>query len=194
MLVCHSFSLFRSRLLFSLKIGGGPVEIGSGAAGLAYSWVLGRRQEKEVPNFKPHNVSMIVLGSKSFRSHIHHSAGGDTFLSAGLLWFGWLGFNGGSAFGANLRAIMAVWNSMLAAAFGGMTWCLLDSRTSGRWSTVGLCSGTIAALIAATPSSGYVQPWSSVIIGILSGSICNFATKRKKIGFSSSKLLMHLRL
>jgi Amt family ammonium transporter len=54
-----------------------------------------------------------------------------------ILWFGWLGFNGGSAFGANLRAIMAIWNSMLAAAFGGMTWVLLDFRLERRWSMVG---------------------------------------------------------
>lgn len=94
-----------------------------------------------------------------------------------MLWFGWIGFNGGSAFGANLRAIMAVWNSMLAAAFGGMVWCLLDYRIERRWSMVGFCSGTIAGLVAATPSSGYVHPWGSVIVGILSGGLCNFATK-----------------
>ncbi|THV06109.1 ammonium transporter [Dendrothele bispora CBS 962.96] len=142
------------------KKGGGPVEIGSGVSGLAFAWVLGRRQEKELINFRPHNVSLVCLG---------------TF----LLWFGWLGFNGGSAFGANLRAIMAIWNSMLAAAFGGMVWCLLDYRYERRWSMVGFCSGTIAGLVAATPSSGFVHPWASVIIGILSGGLCNLATKLK---------------
>lgn len=142
--------------------GGGPVEIGSGVGGLAYSWVLGRRQEKELLNFRPHNVSMVNLG---------------TF----LLWFGWLGFNGGSAFGANLRAIMAIWNSMISAAFGGMVWCLMDWRIERRWSMVGFCSGTIAGLVAATPSSGFVHPWGALIIGVLSGSICNLATKLKFI-------------
>lgn len=127
-------------------------------SGLALSWVLGRRQEKELLNFRPHNVSMVNLG---------------TF----VLWFGWLGFNGGSAFGANLRAIMAIWNTMIAASFGGMVWCLLDFRIERRWSMVGFCSGTIAGLVAATPSSGYLHPWSSVIVGVLSGGICNFATK-----------------
>ncbi|EDR01908.1 ammonium transporter, partial [Laccaria bicolor S238N-H82] len=140
--------------------GGGPVEIGSGMGGLAYSWVLGRRQKRELINFRPHNVSLVGLGTS-------------------LLWFGWIGFNGGSAFGANLRAIFAVWNSMIAAAFGGIVWCLLDYRINRRWSMVGLCSGTIAGLVAATPSSGYLHPWASVIVGVVSGVLCNFATKLK---------------
>ncbi|KAF8845456.1 ammonium transporter [Paxillus ammoniavirescens] len=140
--------------------GGGPVEIGSGVGGLAYAWVLGRRQEKELLNFRPHNVSMVNLG---------------TF----ILWFGWLGFNGGSAFGANLRAIMAVWNSMLAAAFGGIVWCLLDYRLERKYSMVGFCSGTIAGLVAATPASGYIQPWAAVIMGIVTSAVCNYATKVK---------------
>jgi len=140
--------------------GGGPVEIGSGVGGLAFSWVLGRRHEKELLNFRPHNVSLVGLG---------------TF----LLWFGWLGFNGGSAFGANLRAIFAIWNTMIAAAFAAMVWCLLDYRIERHWSMVGLCSGSIAGLVAATPSSGFVHPWGAVVVGILSGALCNFATKLK---------------
>ncbi|KAK7064552.1 ammonium transporter [Favolaschia claudopus] len=142
--------------------GGGPVELGSGVGGLALAWVLGHRGKNELLNFRPHNVSIVNLG---------------TF----ILWFGWLGFNGGSAFGANLRAIMAIWNSMLASAFAGMTWVLLDFRLERRWSMVGLCSGTIAGLVAATPSSGFIPPWASVIVGILSGGLCNFATKVKFI-------------
>ncbi|KAJ3710883.1 ammonium transporter [Lentinula guzmanii] len=127
--------------------GGGPVEIGSGVSGLALAWVIGRRQEKELLNFRPHNVSLVCLG---------------TF----LLWFGWLGFNGGSAFGANLRAIVAIWNSMLAAAFGGMVWCIMDYRYERHWSMVGFCSGTIAGLVAATHH-------------LVSGAACNLATKLK---------------
>ncbi|KAF7971840.1 hypothetical protein HWV62_19859 [Athelia sp. TMB] len=140
--------------------GGGPVEIGSGIGGLAYSWVLGRRREKELINFRPHNVSLVALG---------------TF----ILWFGWLAFNGMSAFGANLRAVVAIWNSMIAAAFGGITWCLLDYRIGRKFSMVGFCSGTIAGLVAATPASGYIPIWSALIMGIVAGAICNFATKLK---------------
>lgn len=140
--------------------GGGPVEIGSGVSGLAFAWILGRRQEKELINFRPHNVSLVNLG---------------TF----ILFFGWLGFNGGSAFGANLRAIMAIWNSMVSAAFGGLIWCLMDYRIERRWSMVGFCSGTIAGLVAATPSSGYVHPWAALVVGVVSAAICNLATKVK---------------
>ncbi|KAG2023146.1 ammonium transporter [Coprinopsis cinerea AmutBmut pab1-1] len=140
--------------------GGGPVEIGSGVGGLAFSWVLGRRTERQLLNFRPHNVSLVGLGTA-------------------MLWFGWLGFNGGSAFGANLRAVFAIWNTMIAGAMAGLVWCALDYRYERHWSMVGLCSGTIAGLVAATPSSGFLYPWASIITGILSGTICNFATKVK---------------
>jgi Amt family ammonium transporter len=140
--------------------GGGPVEIGSGVSALAYSWVLGRRNEKMMLNFRPHNISLITLGTI-------------------LLWFGWLGFNGGSAFGANLRATMACWNSCLTAMFAAMTWCLLDFRLARKWSLVGWCSGTISGLVAATPASGVITPWASIILGVVAGIACNFGTKIK---------------
>ncbi|RPD81627.1 ammonium transporter [Lentinus tigrinus ALCF2SS1-7] len=142
--------------------GGGPVEIASGISGLAYSWALGRRSERELRNFRPHNVSLVALG---------------TF----ILWFGWLGFNGGSAFGANLRAIMAIWNSMIAAAMSGIVWCLLDYRIERKWSMVGFCSGTIAGLVAATPASGYVPQWAAFVMGIIVGAVANYSTKLKFI-------------
>ncbi|KAK0645037.1 Ammonium transporter MEP3 [Lasiodiplodia hormozganensis] len=140
--------------------GGGPVEIVSGMSALAYSWILGRRQERMMLNFRPHNVSLITLGTI-------------------LLWFGWLGFNGGSAFGANLRAVMACWNSNLTAMFAAMTWVLLDWRLARKWSMVGWCSGTISGLVAATPASGFITPWASVVLGVVTGIVCNFATKIK---------------
>jgi ammonium transporter, Amt family len=140
--------------------GGGPVEIGSGMSAFAYSWVLGRRNEKMMLNFRPHNISLITLGTI-------------------LLWFGWLGFNGGSAFGANLRAVMACWNSCLTAMFAAMTWCLLDYRLAKKWSMVGWCSGTISGLVAATPASGFITPWASIALGVVTGVACNFATKGK---------------
>ena len=140
--------------------GGGPVEIGSGYSALAYSLVLGRRQEKMMLNFRPHNVSLIVLGTC-------------------FLWFGWLGFNGGSSFGANLRAVMACWNTNLTAIFGGVTWVILDWRLARKLSMVGWCSGTISGLVAATPASGFITPWASVILGVVTGAACNYATKIK---------------
>ncbi|KAI0932668.1 hypothetical protein AcW1_000276 [Taiwanofungus camphoratus] len=140
--------------------GGGPVEIGSGVSGLAYSWILGRRSERELRNFRPHNVSLVCLGTY-------------------ILWFGWLGFNGGSAFGANLRAVLAIWNSMIAAAMGGMVWCALDYRLERKFSMVGFCSGTIAGLVAATPASGYIPQWAAMILGIVVGALANYGTKLK---------------
>ncbi len=145
--------------------GGGPVEIGSGMSGLAYSLVLGRRQEKMMVNFRPHNVSLIVLGTV-------------------LLWFGWLGFNGGSSFGANLRAVMACWNSNLCAMFAAATWVLLDFRLARKWSMVGWCSGAISGLVAATPASGFITPWGSIVLGIVTGVGCNYATKGMFIPFN----------
>ncbi|KAJ6141658.1 hypothetical protein N7470_010048 [Penicillium chermesinum] len=140
--------------------GGGPVEIGSGFTALAYSMVLGRRQERMMLNFRPHNVSLILLGTC-------------------FLWFGWLGFNGGSSFGANLRATMACWNTNLTAAFAAITWVLLDWRLARKWSMVGWCSGTISGLVAATPASGFITPWASVILGVVTGIVCNYSTKIK---------------
>ncbi|KAI9803836.1 MAG: hypothetical protein M1825_001716 [Sarcosagium campestre] len=140
--------------------GGGPVEIGSGMSALAYSMVLGRRQEKMMVNFRPHNISSILLGTT-------------------LLWFGWYGFNGGSAFGANLRATVACWNSALTAMFAAATWTLLDYRLARKWSMVGWCSGTISGLVAATPASGFITPWASIILGVVAGAVANFSTKLK---------------
>lgn len=155
--------------------GGGPVEIGSGMSALAYSMVLGKRQEKMMLNFRPHNVSFILLGTV-------------------FLWFGWLGFNGGSSFGANLRATMACWNSNLTATFAAFTWVLLDFRLARKWSMVGWCSGTISGLVAATPASGFITPWGSVVLGIATGIISNFSTKIKywiKIDDSMDVLAEH---
>jgi len=145
--------------------GGGPVEIVSGFTALAYSMVLGKRQEKMMLNFRPHNVSLITLGTV-------------------LLWFGWLGFNGGSAFGANLRAAYAGFNSCLTAMVAALTWVLLDYRLAKKWSMVGWCSGCISGLVAATPASGLIPLWASVILGVVTGIVANFSTK------STSSLLV----
>lgn len=140
--------------------GGGPVEIASGFGALAYSMVLGKRQEKMLLNFRPHNVSLITLGTV-------------------LLWFGWLGFNGGSAFGANLRAVYACWNTNITAIMSAITWVLLDFRLAKKWSMVGFCSGLISGLVAATPASGFLSLHASVLLGVCSGVICNYGTKIK---------------
>lgn len=118
--------------------GGGPVEIGSGIGGLAYSWVLGRRHPRELVNFRPHNVTLVALG---------------TF----MLWFGWIGFNAGSAFGANMRAIYAAWNTCMAGAISGITWCLVRFRgpsnpkpaSNSPTSLISVCKGSTPQSVSA---------------------------------------------
>lgn len=142
--------------------GGTPVHISSGTAALAISLFLGRRKGygTETLAYRPHNVSYVVLGTV-------------------LLWFGWNGFNGGSAIGANLRAVMAMVVTNLSAAVGGLTWMLWDYRLERKWSVVGFCSGAISGLVAITPASGYVGAPAAVAFGVVAGTACNFATALK---------------
>ncbi|KAF2745560.1 ammonium transporter-like protein [Sporormia fimetaria CBS 119925] len=142
--------------------GGTPVHISSGCAALAYSYMLGKRRGHGTQelNYRPHNVTHIVIGTV-------------------FLWVGWFGFNAGSALSANLRAVMAAVVTNLAACVGGITWCLVDYRLERKWSTVGFCSGVIAGLVAITPGSGYVPAWAAVVFGVCGGVACNYATKLK---------------
>ena len=86
---------------------------------------------------------------------------------------------------------MAIWNSMLAAAFGGIVWCALDFRYERKWSAVVFCSGTIAGLVAATPASGYIPTWAAVVMGIVTGAVCNYATKRTSADHFSFSCQVH---
>lgn len=142
--------------------GGTPVHIASGAAALAYSMMLGKRRGHGTHelNYRPHNVTHIVIGTV-------------------FLWFGWFGFNAGSAYSANLRAVMAAVVTNLSACMGGITWCVLDYRLERKWSTVGFCSGVVAGLVSITPGSGYVPVWAAIPYGILGAAFANYATKLK---------------
>jgi Amt family ammonium transporter len=143
--------------------GGTPVHISSGAAALAYSIMLGKRQgyhDKYGMPYRPHNITYVVIGTV-------------------FMWVGWFGFNGGSALGSNLRAIMACVVTHLAASMGALTWVLIDYRLNQKWSAVGFCSGAIAGLVAITPASGYVPVWSAPIFGIVGAVACNYAAQLK---------------
>ncbi|CAG8575798.1 1823_t:CDS:2 [Ambispora leptoticha] len=140
--------------------GGTPVHISSGAAALAYCLVVGKRHGHGTDEFKPHNIANVVLG-------------------ACLLWFGWFGFNGGSALAGNLRAAMACVVTNLAAAVGGLTWMLLDYRLERKLSALGFCSGAVAGLVAITPGSGFVGSPAAVAFGVIGGIACNIAVKLK---------------
>ncbi|KAF8884088.1 ammonium transporter [Gymnopilus junonius] len=142
--------------------GGTPVHISSGTAALAISIYLGRRRGygTEALAYKPHNISYVILGTI-------------------FLWFGWFGFNGGSALAANLRAAQACIVTNLAASVGGLTWMLWDYRIERKWSAVGFCSGAVAGLVAITPGSGFVGSAAAVLFGVMAGTVCNFATQLK---------------
>ncbi|KAG8896637.1 hypothetical protein FRB99_008789 [Tulasnella sp. 403] len=142
--------------------GGTPVHITSGSAALAISLYLGKRRGygTERLAYKPHNTSYVVVGTV-------------------LLWFGWFGFNGGSALGANLRAVRACVVTNLAASSGGLAWMLWDWRIERKWSIVGFCSGAISGLVCITPGAGYVNIPFAVLFGVLGGTLCNWATKIK---------------
>jgi len=142
--------------------GGTPVHINSGTAALAIAIYLGKRRGygTERLAYKPHNTAFCVIGTA-------------------LLWFGWFGFNGGSALSANLRAVQALIVTNLSASVGGITWMLLDWRLERKFSAIGFCSGAIAGLVAITPASGYVGAYSAVAIGFVGGVGCNYATRLK---------------
>lgn len=144
--------------------GGTPVHIVSGAAALAISVYLGKRRGygTERLAYKPHNTTHVMVGTV-------------------FLWFGWFGFNGGSALAANFRAIQACIVTNLAASCGGLTWMLWDYRIERKWSAVGFCSGAIAGLVAITPASGFVGSPAAVLFGIIAATLCNFATQLKFI-------------
>ncbi|WVR06998.1 hypothetical protein IAU60_004037 [Kwoniella sp. DSM 27419] len=142
--------------------GGVPVEIASGTAGLAYSYFIGKRRGygTERVAFKPSNVSHVVLGTV-------------------FLWVGWLGFNGGSCFAASLKAAMAVFNTNLAGAVGGIVWLIMDFRLERKWSMVGFCTGAIAGLVAITPAAGFCGAPASALIGLVSAAVSNLSTRLK---------------
>jgi len=144
--------------------GGTPVHISSGTAALAISIYLGKRRGYGTDRlaYKPNNTSYVILGTV-------------------LLWFGWFGFNGGSALAANLRAAQACTVTNLAASVSGLTWMFWDWRLEKKWSAVGFCSGAIAGLVAITPGSGYVGSPAAVAFGFVAGTVCNFATQLKFI-------------
>jgi Amt family ammonium transporter len=133
--------------------GGTVVHISSGVAALVAALVLGRRIRSESERFEPHNVTLTILG-------------------AGLLWFGWFGFNGGSALGANGLAVNAFVVTTVAAAMACLTWVGVSWFHKGHASVIGAASGAVAGLVAITPASGYVDTSAALAIGLVAGAIC----------------------
>jgi len=148
--------------------GGTAVHINAGAAGLALAIVLGRRVGFKKNPSRPHNLTLVLIG-------------------AGLLWFGWFGFNAGSALAANQTAAMALMNTQVAtaAALGG--WLIVEKIRDGHPTSLGAASGAVAGLVAITPACAFVAPWAAVVIGLLAGIICSMAVGLKyKLGYDDS--------
>ena len=135
--------------------GGGPVHISSGWSALAYALVLGKRRHTgEKSHGKPHNTTLVFLGTV-------------------LIWFGWFGFNGGSALNATVRAMLAAFNTNTAASTGVIGWVFVDYFKHGRrFSVVGACEGAIAGLVGITPAAGYVGVWPAAAIGFITAVVC----------------------
>ena len=133
--------------------GGTVVHISSGVAALVAALVLGPRVRRESDRFEPHDVRLTVIG-------------------AGLLWFGWFGFNGGSALAANGLAANAFVVTNTAAGMAALTWVTVSWLHKGTPSVVGAVAGGVAGLVAITPASGYVDASAAIIIGFAAGSVC----------------------
>lgn len=158
------------RTLGALDFAGGTVvHILSGVSALVAAIMLGKRSKRGNEQFVPHNIPMVVLG-------------------AGLLWFGWFGFNAGSALGANGLAALAFINTNTAAAVAALAWLAVEWFHNGKPTTVGAASGAVAGLVAITPAAGFVTPMASILIGLIGGLICYFsvAVAKAKLGYDDA--------
>jgi Amt family ammonium transporter len=148
--------------------GGLVVEIVSGASALALALVLGPRIGFKQEAMRPHNLPFVLLG-------------------VGLLWFGWFGFNAGSALAANGTAAAIFLNTLVAGCLGMLGWLTVEQIRDGRPTTFGAASGVVAGLVAITPSCGTVNTLGAVIVGLLAGIVCSFAIGLKfRFGFDDS--------
>ena len=157
------------RNLGALDFAGGlVVHIISGVAALCCVLVMGRRKGLGHEDMHPHNLMLTALGT-------------------GLLWFGWFGFNAGSALAASTSAVAAFVNTNTAAAAATVSWCLVEALHKGKATVLGACSGAVAGLVAITPCAGFVTPMSAMIIGLIVSFLCYGAILLKgKFGYDDS--------
>ena len=148
--------------------GGTAVHINAGAAGLALAIVLGKRIGWRKESMRPHSLPLVMLG-------------------AGLLWFGWFGFNAGSSLAANGIAGLAFMNTQVAAAGAVLGWLLVEKIRNGHATSLGAASGVVAGLVAITPACAFVAPWAAIVIGLIAGILCSLAVGLKfKFGLDDS--------
>ena len=148
--------------------GGTVVHISSGVSALVASWMIGPRRTYPNQPAAPHNVPFILLG-------------------AGLLWFGWFGFNGGSALAANGIATNAFVTTQISASTAALVWVILEWVLRGKPTAVGVATGAVAGLVGITPAAGFVNPIGALLIGALTTTACFFAVSLKaKMQFDDS--------
>jgi len=140
--------------------GGTAVHINAGAAGLALALVLGKRIGFGKEALRPHNLTLVMIG-------------------AGLLWFGWFGFNAGSALGAGDVAAVAWINTLVATAAASLAWCATEKLRDGHATSLGAASGIVAGLVAITPACSAVNPLGAIIVGAVAGVLCALAVSLK---------------
>lgn len=138
--------------------GGIVVHVSAGVAALASVFFVGKRKILPSENTAPHNIAFVALGT-------------------GLLWFGWFGFNGGSALAANGIAATAFINTDIAGSIAMVTWLLISWKLEKKPTLVGALTGAVAGLATITPAAGYVRPWAAIIIGVLSAVVCYAAVQ-----------------
>src|SRR6202012_1401884 len=148
---------------------GGPVvHVNAGSAGLALALVLGKRRGWGKDPMRPHNLPMVLLG-------------------AGLLWFGWFGFNAAPELAAEGPAPLAFMNTQIATAAAAGGWLLVERYRDGKPTTLGVASGAVAGLVAITPACAFIAPWAAIVLGLLAGALCCFAIGIKhKLGFDDA--------
>jgi Amt family ammonium transporter len=148
--------------------GGTAVHVNAGSAALGVALVLGKRVGWPRENMRPHNVPFVALG-------------------AGLLWFGWFGFNAGSEPTVDTVTATAFVNTQLATAAALCGWCIVEWFRDGKPTMVGASSGAVAGLVAITPACGFIPPLASVLLGIVAGAVCALAVGLKyKLGYDDS--------
>ncbi len=127
--------------------GGTVVHVNAGSAGLALALVLGKRRGWGKDPMRPHNLPLVLLG-------------------AGLLWFGWFGFNAGSELAADSTAALAFMNTQIATAAAAGGWLLVERYRDGKPTTLGVASGAVAGLVAITPACAFIAPWAAILLGL----------------------------
>jgi ammonium transporter, Amt family len=148
--------------------GGAVVHLNAGMSALACALVLGRRRGYGTDYMAPHNLPLAFLGT-------------------GLLWFGWFGFNGGSAWGANGTAVRAIVATNTAAATAALTWMVVEWMHRGKPTVLGLASGAVTGLATITAGAGYVSPGSAMLLGLVGGFLCYYAIVWKgRIGYDDA--------